>query len=172
MFLKYFKLVEQPFGATPDPRFLFHSNSHREALASLYCAFYANRGFAALIAEPGMGKTTLLFDFLEHIKECAKTVFLFNTFCGPDDIVTYILRDSGVEPGPPEMYISRPHPLGSEGEALIESTFPWLRTGRAIPDDADGVVLSHPTSTVKLLAWNRLPAKIMFLKLVIEQIRS
>ncbi|MGC2613418.1 MAG: AAA family ATPase [Terracidiphilus sp.] len=100
MFLKYFKLAEQPFGATPDPRFLFHSNSHREALASLYCAFYANRGFATLIAEPGMGKTTLLFEFLEHIKECAKTVFLFNTFCGPDDIVTYILRDSGVEPGP------------------------------------------------------------------------
>jgi len=100
MFIKYFKLAEQPFGTTPDPRFLFHSDSHREALASLYCAFYANRGFTALIAEPGMGKTTLLFEFLEHIKGCAKTVFLFNTFCGPDDIVTYILRDSGVVPGP------------------------------------------------------------------------
>jgi len=100
MFIKYFKLAEQPFGTTPDPRFLFHSDSHREALASLYCAFYANRGFTALIAEPGMGKTTLLFEFLEHIKGCSKTVFLFNTFCGPDDIVTYILRDSGVVPGP------------------------------------------------------------------------
>ena len=100
MFVKYFKLTEQPFGTTPDPRFLFHSNAHREALASLYCAFYANRGFAAIIAEPGMGKTTLLFEFLEHIKDCAKTIFLFNTFCGPDDIVTYILRDCGIEPGP------------------------------------------------------------------------
>ena len=100
MFVKYFKLAEQPFGATPDPRFLFHSDAHREALASLYCAFYANRGFTALIAQPGMGKTTLLFEFLEHIRDCAKTVFLFNTFCGPDDLVTYILRDSGVQPGP------------------------------------------------------------------------
>lgn len=100
MFVKYFQLAEQPFGATPDPRFLFHSNSHREALASLYCSFYANRGFTALIADPGMGKTTLLYEFLEHIRDCAKTVFLFNTFCGPDDVVTYILRDSGIEPGP------------------------------------------------------------------------
>lgn len=100
MFTKYFGLSEQPFGTTPNPRFLFHSNSHREALASLYCEFYANRGFTALIAKPGMGKTTLLFQFLEQMRGCAKTVFLFNTFCGPDDIVSYILRDSGLEPGP------------------------------------------------------------------------
>jgi len=99
VFVKYFQFAEQPFGATPDPRFLFQSTSHREALASLYCGFYANRGFTALIAEPGMGKTTLLFEFLEHIREYAKTVFLFNTFCGPDDIVTYILTDSGIRPG-------------------------------------------------------------------------
>ena len=100
MFTKYFNLSEQPFGTTPDPRFLFNSDSHREALASLYCAFYANRGFTALIAEPGMGKTTLLFEFLERMRGCAKTIFLFNTFCSPDDIVAYILRDSGLEPGP------------------------------------------------------------------------
>src|SRR5579872_6178312 len=99
MFVKYFNLTEQPFGSTPDPRFLFQSESHREALASLYCAFYANRGFTALIAEPGMGKTTLLFEFLERARGSAKTVFLFNTFCGPDDVVTYILRDSGITPG-------------------------------------------------------------------------
>jgi general secretion pathway protein A len=100
MFLKYFQFSEQPFGTTPDPRFLFHSNSHREALASLDCAFHANRGFAALIAEPGMGKTTLLFEFLEHIRNLARTIFFFNRFCGTDDIVAYILRDSGVEPAP------------------------------------------------------------------------
>ena len=61
MFVDYFKLAKQPFGSTPDPSFLFQGDSHREALASLYCGFYGNRGFTALIAEPGMGKTTLLF---------------------------------------------------------------------------------------------------------------
>jgi general secretion pathway protein A len=98
MFVDYFKLREQPFGSTPDPRFLFQSASHREALASLYCAFYANRGFTTLIAAPGMGKTTLLFEFLNHIRNRARTVFLFNTFCGPDDLMSCILRDCSVEP--------------------------------------------------------------------------
>jgi general secretion pathway protein A len=70
MFLDHFQFAEQPFGATPDPRFLFPSASHREALASLYCGYVANRGFTALIAEPGMGKTTLLFELRlksEHV---------------------------------------------------------------------------------------------------------
>lgn len=99
MFEKYFKLADQPFGATPDPRFLFQTGSHREALASLYTGFYGNRGFTVLIAEPGMGKTTLLFDFLDHIRDRAKTVFLFDTLCGPQDILSLILQDLGLQPG-------------------------------------------------------------------------
>lgn len=98
MFVQYFKLAEQPFGATPDPRFLFESATHREALASLYCAFHGNRGFTALIAEPGMGKTTLLFEFMDHIRERAKTVFLFNTLCDPADLISLILRDLDITP--------------------------------------------------------------------------
>jgi type II secretory pathway predicted ATPase ExeA len=98
MFLRYFNLDEQPFGATPDPRYLWRTNSHREALASLYCGFYGNRGFTVLIAEPGMGKTTLLFEFLEHIRNRAKTVFLFNTLCEPNDVVSFILQDLGIKP--------------------------------------------------------------------------
>lgn len=99
MFLQYFKLADQPFGATPDPGFLYQGASHREALASLYCALYGNRGFTALIAGPGMGKTTLLFEFLEHIRDRAKTVFLFNTLCEPDDLLSNVLGDLGITPG-------------------------------------------------------------------------
>jgi general secretion pathway protein A len=98
MFLQHFKLKEQPFGATPDPRFLFQGNSHREALASLHCGFHGNRGFTVLIAEPGMGKTTLLFEFLTHIQDRARTVFLFNTFCNPDDVISFILQELGIIP--------------------------------------------------------------------------
>ena len=60
MLLEHFKLGSQPFGVTPDTRFLFLSNTHREALASLFYGIQSGRGFTALIAPPGMGKTTLL----------------------------------------------------------------------------------------------------------------
>lgn len=54
MFLGYFDLREQPFGETPDTRFLYLSPTHREALASLYYGIESQRGFLALIAEPGI----------------------------------------------------------------------------------------------------------------------
>lgn len=98
MYEGYFKLKEQPFGASPDPRFLFRTGSHREASASLDCGFHGNRSFTVLIAEPGMGKTTLLFDFLDRIRDRARTVFLFNTLCEPNDVLSFILYDLGVTP--------------------------------------------------------------------------
>jgi len=65
MFLDYYKLAEEPFGVTPDPRFLYLSQQHREAMASLAYGTEAGRGFLALIATPGMGKTSLLYQYLE-----------------------------------------------------------------------------------------------------------
>ena len=99
MLTQYFGFHEDPFGATPDPRYLYSSRTHREALASLQYGFYNNRGFTALIAPPGMGKTTLLFHFLDHIRETARSVFMFNTQCEPRELVSYILRDIGIVPG-------------------------------------------------------------------------
>ena len=52
MFLEHFQLREQPFGVTPDPRFLCLGQSHREAIASLLYGITSGRGFMALIAEP------------------------------------------------------------------------------------------------------------------------
>jgi general secretion pathway protein A len=75
--LGFFGLQEQPYGVTPDPRFLYMTASHREALASLVYAIETKRGFSALVAEPGMGKTTLLFHVLDRIKSSARTAFLF-----------------------------------------------------------------------------------------------
>ncbi len=101
MFRQYFGFSDDPFGATPDPRFLYSSRTHREALASLKYSFLSNRGFTALIAPPGMGKTTLLFRFLEEIQKSARTVFLFNidSDCGPRELMGQILRDLGISPG-------------------------------------------------------------------------
>jgi hypothetical protein len=79
--LEFYGLREHPFGVSPNPRFLYPSVQHREAMASLVFGIENQIGFAALIAEPGAGKTTLLFDILQRYRERASTAFVFNTQC-------------------------------------------------------------------------------------------
>src|ERR1019366_9397002 len=79
LFLDYYGLNEQPFGVTPDLRFLYLGSKHRQALDVLNYGTELNRGFLTLIAKPGMGKTSLLFHYLEGLREKARTVFLFQT---------------------------------------------------------------------------------------------
>jgi general secretion pathway protein A len=99
MFLEYFNLLEQPFGVTPDTRFLYLNHMYREALASLWYGLKEGRGFMGLIADPGMGKTTLIFQLLQRLKTTsARTVFLFQTCCDSSDLIRYILHDFGVYP--------------------------------------------------------------------------
>jgi len=97
MLLEHFNLRAQPFGVTPDPRFLFLSKTHREAFASLHYGMHFGRGFTALIAAPGMGKTTLLVHLLGLVKADAKTAFLFQTLCGPEEFLRSLLADLGIE---------------------------------------------------------------------------
>jgi general secretion pathway protein A len=94
--LDYYGLREQPFGATPDSRYLFESETHREALGSILYGIEAGRGFIALIAKPGMGKTTLLFRSLSQLREKGRTVFLFQTISTPLDFLRTLLADLGV----------------------------------------------------------------------------
>lgn len=97
MFLDHFGLIEQPFGVTPDPRFLHMGVKHREALASLLYGTDCNRGFLALIAEPGMGKTSLLYQYLEGLRGKARTAFVFQTNCDSRDFMRNILGDLGLD---------------------------------------------------------------------------
>lgn len=98
MFSHYFGFEENPFGATPDPRYLYAGSTHREALASLRYGFLSNRGFTALIAPPGLGKTTLLFEFLRQVRKDARTAFLFNSQFESIDLLKSLLREVGVTP--------------------------------------------------------------------------
>jgi general secretion pathway protein A len=100
MILNYYKLREDPFGVTPDSRYLFLSASHQEALASLLYGIKAGRGFIALIARPGMGKTTLLFHALNQLRGKATTIFLFQAISTPMDLLRAILADLGVREMP------------------------------------------------------------------------
>jgi type II secretory pathway predicted ATPase ExeA len=96
-FLDFYGMREQPFGMTPDPAYLYASRTHSEALASLSFGIQDNRGFLALVAEPGMGKTTLLFQLLEELRDSTRTVFVFQTQCNSREFLQYILHDLGVD---------------------------------------------------------------------------
>lgn len=92
MSLDFYKLSEQPFGVTPDPRYLYLSRTHREALELIQYGVSTGRGFTALIAEPGMGKTTLLVDFLSKRADTARTVFLVQPQSTPKDLLRSLLE--------------------------------------------------------------------------------
>jgi general secretion pathway protein A len=97
MVLPFYQLCEQPFGVTPDSRYFFLSNTHGEALASLLYGVDAGCGFLALIAAPGLGKTTLLYNALRFLRQSAVTVFLFETVCTPLDLLRSLLTALGVK---------------------------------------------------------------------------
>src|SRR5580658_1419122 len=97
MFLDFFNLRQQPFGVTPDPVYLFPSETHCRALDALTDGITSGRGFLALIAEPGMGKTTLLYQMLEGMRDKARAAYLFQTQCTSREFFEYLLSELGVD---------------------------------------------------------------------------
>src|ERR1700756_578000 len=97
MFLDFYKLREQPFGVSPDPRYLYFSPGHREALASLFYGIETGGGFLALLADPGMGKTSLLLQLLERLKGSVRSAFLFQTQCDSHELLRYLLDALGLD---------------------------------------------------------------------------
>ena len=97
MLLDFFGLREQPFGMTPDPTYLYASDTHRDALSALKFGIAENRGFFALIAQPGMGKTTVLYRLLEDLHDNTRTVLVSQTQCNSGELIAYILHELGVE---------------------------------------------------------------------------
>jgi general secretion pathway protein A len=93
--LRRLGLRENPFSVAPNPRYLYHSPTHREALASLITGIDCGCGFQALIALPGMGKTTLLFQLLENFQKSARTAFLFQTQCNSREFLQYLVGELG-----------------------------------------------------------------------------
>jgi general secretion pathway protein A len=86
-------IVENPFGVTPNPRYLYESKTHGEARSSLIAGIECGVGFQGLIAPPGMGKTTILLSVLERFKDVARTAFLFQIQGDSRDFLRYLLLD-------------------------------------------------------------------------------
>jgi general secretion pathway protein A len=102
MYLKFYGLTEKPFELTPNPRFLFQTPAHREALAQLIYGVQEDKGFILMTGEVGTGKTILLRSLVHRLSghvecECA---FIVNSTLPFDEILEYTLADFGVtDPG-------------------------------------------------------------------------
>jgi general secretion pathway protein A len=94
--LDYYRLEELPFGVTPDSRYLFLTPTYKEALNSLVYGIEAGCGFVALIGNPGLGKTTLLFEALNILRDKARIVFLFQTISTTLDLLRSLLAGLGM----------------------------------------------------------------------------
>jgi general secretion pathway protein A len=78
MYAPYFGLKSEPFSIAPDPRYLFMSERHREALAHLLYGLGGGGGFVLLSGEIGTGKTTVCRLFLEQIPRDCNVAYIFN----------------------------------------------------------------------------------------------
>ena len=88
MYSQFFGLNREPFSIAPDPRFLFMSERHREALAHLLYGLDGGGGFVLLSGEIGAGKTTVCRCFLEQIPKRCNVAYIFN----PELTVVELLR--------------------------------------------------------------------------------
>jgi general secretion pathway protein A len=78
MYTEFYGLREKPFALSPDPRYLFLADSHREALAHLLFGIEHGEGFIAITGEVGTGKTTLCRTLLQRIEPGTEVAFIFN----------------------------------------------------------------------------------------------
>ena len=78
MYERFFGLVDAPFRLTPDPRYLFRSRKHAEALAHLRLGLSESSGFVCITGDVGTGKTTLLRTFLEEVGRDVATAYIYN----------------------------------------------------------------------------------------------
>src|SRR5450631_1610391 len=78
MYMRFFGLKQQPFSLAPDPRYLYMSKRHREALAHLLYGVGGGGGFVLLSGEIGAGKTTVCRCFLEQVPRRCNVAYIFN----------------------------------------------------------------------------------------------
>lgn len=96
MYAPFFGLQHPPFSIAPDPRYLFMSERHREALAHLLYGLDAGGGFVLLTGEVGAGKTTVCRCFLEQIPSHCDVAYIFNPKLTVGELLRSICDEFGV----------------------------------------------------------------------------
>jgi len=97
MYIDHFKLNEAPFSIAPNPRFLFMSGHHREALAHLLYGMDHDGGFVLLTGEVGTGKTTLSRCLLDQVPDHTNVAFIINPKLSVIELLATICDELGIE---------------------------------------------------------------------------
>jgi general secretion pathway protein A len=93
---EYYGFTEKPFSLTPDPKYLYKSESHANAFDLLQYAIRRREGFVVVTGDIGTGKTTLCRAILEQLDRKTFTALVLNPFISEDDLLRLILQDFGV----------------------------------------------------------------------------
>lgn len=96
MYQSYFGLAEAPFSIAPDPRYLYMSQRHQEALAHLLYGVNGGGGFVLLTGEVGAGKTTVCRCLLEQIPESCDVAYIFNPKLTVAELLSTICAEFGI----------------------------------------------------------------------------
>jgi general secretion pathway protein A len=100
MYTQFFQLKQSPFSIAPDPRYLFMSERHREALAHLLYGIGSGGGFVLLTGEIGAGKTTVCRCFMEQIPDNCKLAYIFNPKLSVEELLLSICDEFGIALAP------------------------------------------------------------------------
>ena len=96
MYESFYGLSEKPFNLTPDPRYLFLSDKHKEAFAHLLFGIKNRCGFVMVTGEIGTGKTTICRTLLNQLDDETEVAFIFNPRLSPEDLLRTINEDFGI----------------------------------------------------------------------------
>ena len=95
MYSSFFGLSEKPFAITPDPRYLYLSERHAEALAHLLYGINESGGFIQLTGEVGTGKTTVVRTLLSRVPQHADVAVILNPRVTPVEFLLTICEELG-----------------------------------------------------------------------------
>jgi len=96
MYTAFYGFEEKPFNITPDPKFVFLSNQHREALAHLLYGIRERGGFIEITGEIGTGKTTLCRTLLGQLDHDTRVALIFNPDLTATELLQSINEDLGI----------------------------------------------------------------------------
>src|SRR4029077_5577508 len=96
MYQHYFGLAEAPFSIAPDPRYLYLSQRHQEALAHLLYGVNGDGGFVLLTGEVGAGKTTVCRCLLQQIPASCDVAYIFNPKLTVEELLSTICVEFGI----------------------------------------------------------------------------
>src|SRR5687767_4009634 len=96
MYEEYYGFIQPPFSLTPDPRFLYRSESHDVALQQVWQAIRRKEGFIVLTGDIGTGKTTLCRTILEQFDPTTFTALILNPFLSVEELLREVLLSYGI----------------------------------------------------------------------------